>query len=314
MRHIILYTHRYIMMPEDTDSQTYAYKVNLHHANHLYSGSVFMINCSHEFRVALYNLFTFYVSSIVLLAYNLSQYKAKKVLLSKFSNSILSHYSKNPPHPNDRLLCCLTVLEIMLISLFQHGLVAILNTFLGDLLSTGKNYFGMIFAMPVLLPLYCWLFGINPFKQIDLITPAYPLALFFLKLGCFCIGCCGGIVCKFGLMSYRTNEVEFPVQLLEACIALFLFLFLHFHRKRAKEGTLLPTYVVLYCATRFLSEFLCKEPAVFGSLNVYHILCLVGIFIGFVQLVFLKKYRYIIDCIFLHDLPYFLAKPDKKVK
>lgn len=272
-----------------------------------------MLNYPHELREALYDIFTIILSSLALLSYNLSRYKEKKEILSKFSLRILSKHQINQARnrKKDSLSAWLTIGGIVLISLFQHGLVSPLNKLLAELLDTGTNYFGMIFAMPILLPLYCWLLGIHPFKQIDLITPAYPLALFFMKLGCFCSGCCRGMSCPFGLINYEYQKVEFPTQLLEAAIALFLFFFLHTYRKKAKEGTLLPTYIVLYCSIRFCSEFLRNEAAVWGPLKVYHILCLIGILSGLVQLVILKKYRQKIESLFTHDLPSLVFKKEK---
>lgn len=262
-----------------------------------------MLNCPLEFRHFLYDLFTIIISSAALLAYNLCQYKAKKPLLSTVSYAILAKQLKDDTHNRERLICILTIAEIVLISLFQHGLVSVLNTLTGNLLNTGTNYFGMVFFMPIMLFLYCWLLGINPFKQLDLITPAYPLALFFMKIGCFCVGCCRGMFFRSGLYNYKYHEVEFPVQLVEASLALLIFLFLHFYRKKAKEGTLMPTYIVLYCATRFFSEFLRGESSVLGPLKMYHILCLIGLAIGFFQLFLLSRYRVCIEDFFNHNLP-----------
>lgn len=267
-----------------------------------------MIRGSNEFQTMLYDLFTIFLSSIALLSYNLSQYRAKTKILSKFSQHLVN---KQPANNKNQLCVRFAIAEIVLISLFQHGLVSPINKALGGMLGGGANYFGMIFAMPILLLIYCWLLGIHPFKQIDLITPAYPLALFFMKIGCFCIGCCRGISSMYGMVNYRCQKVELPVQLLEAAVALFLFVFLHFYKRKAKEGALLPTYIVLYCSIRFFSEFLRHEEAVLGSLKMYHILCLIGLCTGLVQLFILKKYRNKIEFLFAHNLPSIIHKKDK---
>ena len=137
----------------------------------------------------LYNLFNIYISSAVLLAYNLTQIKKKRELLTGFSHEIIfrrtDHKNSTIPH----IHTLLAIAEIVLISLFQHGFISPLNHYTGIAFNTGTNYFGMIIAMPILLPALCWIIGVDPLKQIDLITPEYPLALFFIKLGCFCMGC-----------------------------------------------------------------------------------------------------------------------------
>lgn len=244
--------------------------------------------------ILMYDIFTVYLSSLALLIYNLTRFKEKQALLSKVSQIILSHTSR-------RISLFLTVTEIVLISLYQHGLVSPINFFLGNLLDTGANYYGMIIAMPLLLSLLCWIIGVDPFRQIDLITPAYPLALFFMKLGCFCAGCCSGLPCDFYLFGLKYDAI--PIQLVEACIALLLFFFLLIYKSKAAIGTLLPVYTTLYSVIRFFTEFLRGERNVFLCFKTYHILCLIGIILGIVQLALLRKYRAAISRIFDNSLP-----------
>lgn len=262
-----------------------------------------MVNCFEIGASQLYDLFTIYISSIALLLYNLCQYREKRMLPSNISKIILIHCKDRCPDKANSYFCLLIFAEIVLISLFQHGLVCILNNLLGELLHTGANYFGMIFAMPVLLCFYCWVVGVDPLSQIDLITPAYPLALFFMKLGCFCVGCCEGVVCDFGMYNQLTGKVEFPVQLVEAGIALLLFFFLHFYRKKAQKGILLPIYIILYCAIRFFSEFLRADPGFRGPWKLYQFLCVLGFAYGLVQYAFLRFCRPFVERFFSNTLP-----------
>lgn len=257
--------------------------------------------------ILLYDVFTVYISSLALLVYNLAQIKEKRGLLSEMSKAVLLRAQKGTPHGTERIIGILALIEIVLISLYQHGLVSPLNKLLGEILPTGVNYFGLIIAMPVLLPFLCWMIGVDPYKQIDLITPAYPLALFFMKLGCFCAGCCEGIPCSFGLYNMQSERVEFPVQLLEAAVALGIFFFLRSYRRKAAEGTLFPMYIILYCATRFFSEFLRADPGIIGFLKLYHILCLLGLISGIVQFVIVRKHRDRLDRLFEKSLPSLLA-------
>jgi len=253
--------------------------------------------------ILMYDVFTVYISSLALLVYNLTQIKSKRALLSEISHMILSR-------TGGRIGLFLAVIEVVLISLYQHGLVSPINIFLGNLLDTGANYYGMIFAMPILLPLLCWLIGVDPFQQIDLITPAYPLALFFMKLGCFCAGCCSGIPCEFYLFSLKFDT--FPIQLVEAGIALLLFFFLLSYKRKAPAGTLLPVYTTLYSIIRFFTEFLRGQSNVLGCFKLYHFLCLIGIILGVLQLVILRKYRHNIQHIFENSLPILIRNKFKK--
>ena len=254
--------------------------------------------------ILMYDVFTIYISSLALLVYNLTQIKSKRALLSEISQIIISRTSC-------RISLILTVIEIVLISLYQHGLVSPLNLHLGKLLDTGTNYFGMIFAMPILLPLLCWIIGVDPFRQIDLITPAYPLALFFMKLGCFCAGCCKGIPYDFHLFSPYLEFETFPIQLVEAFVALLLFFFL-LRYKRIAAGTLLPIYTTMYSTLRFFTEFFRGQSNILWCFKLYHFLCLVGIILGFGQLVILRKYRHSIQHIFENSLPVLIRNKFEK--
>ena len=187
--------------------------------------------------IYMYDVFTIYISSLALLIYNLTQIKTKQSLLSKISNEIILRMENKSSYNHRRICFIFAFAEIVLISLYQHGLVSVLNHLTGLILNTGVNYFGLIFGMPILLPFLCWLIGVDPFKQIDLIVPAYPLALFFMKLGCFCAGCCSGIPANIYLFGSNPLFHNFPIQLVEAGIALLLFIFFLFYKNKAKEGT-----------------------------------------------------------------------------
>lgn len=178
--------------------------------------------------------------------------------------------------------------EIFLISYAQYQLSSLNSTF-GELVGTGANYFGKLLFAPIFVAFFCLLLGIDVFKQMDIITPAFPLALTFSKLGCFFSGCCSGIECSFGLYNYSTKQVEFPVQLVEMALAVGIFIFLMLWQKKAKEGTMYPTYLIVYSATRFFSEFLRSEENVLFVLKAYHILCLFGVATGVFLLFFIRK-------------------------
>lgn len=259
--------------------------------------------------ISMYDVFTVCVSSLALLTYNLTQIKEKQTLLSKISLGILSRTDHRTGH---RTALMLSIIEIILISLYQHGLVSPLNSFFGNLFDTGANYFGMIIAMPILLPFLCWIIGVDPFQQIDLIAPAYPLALFFMKLGCFCAGCCGGVPCDFHLFNRHLELDTFPTQLLEALVALLLFFFLLVYKRKAAAGTLLPVYITLYSTIRFFTEFLREERNVLWCFKTYHLLCLMGVIFGVAQLMILRKHRAAISRIFENSLPVIVRNKHKQ--
>lgn len=239
--------------------------------------------------ILLYDILNL-ISSVFLLAFNLTQIKKKRLILSNTSLLLTEHFQNKK---KIRLLSSIgfrTVIEIVIISLAQYGPAPNLNDKFGEIVGTGDNYFGTLFFIPFILLIVYYIIGVDPLKQTDLITPAYPLALAVVKLACFCQGCCNGIECSFGLYNHDTGLVEFPVQLVESGLALLIFIFLLLWRKKAKDGTLFPTYLIMYSATRFFSEFLRSEPDVIWKLKTYHILCIIGVIAGIVELIIVLKF------------------------
>ncbi len=243
--------------------------------------------------IRLYDFFGSLVIYVVII-FNLTQLKKKKAFLGNVSNFYIDLSKK---HGNGRIAAFFSnktfwaVIETLIISFFQIYFVGLLNSFFGENVGTGANYFGLLFITPLILFVICHLLGIDIVKQYDLITPAFPLALIFVKLACFCQGCCWGVEWEHGLYNHRTGNVEFPVQLVEMFLALLIFIFLMFYRKKAKPGTMYPVYMITYSATRFFSEFFRREENVFGPLKTYQLLCIAGVVIGIVELLLANKYH-----------------------
>lgn len=164
----------------------------------------------------------------------------------------------------------------------------------GELVGTGANYFALLFVAPVLLFIASLVFMANPLKQIDAVTPLVPFRLIFIKLACFCNGCCWGIPWEHGLYNHNIHHPgkQVPVQAIEAFFALVIFIFLLCYIKKAKVGTMYPMYIILYSATRFFSEFLTAAyPDVLGPFNMYQILCVIGFVVGLILFFIVRKYN-----------------------
>lgn len=178
--------------------------------------------------MSLYYLFNA-IATGMLLVYNLLHYREKKKLLGGVSHSVMNYFAGKPQRGVYRVLSAAgiwTVVEIIIISFFQYYATGLFNTLLGDVLGTGANYFGNLFSAPLLVLLACILLKIEFLDQMDLITPAFPLALFFSKIGCYFAGCCRGVEWEGGFYNPTSRLIEFPAQLLEAGVALLLFIFL----------------------------------------------------------------------------------------
>lgn len=203
--------------------------------------------------------------------------------------------------------------EIIVLFFIQFGLPLTTNTTFGEIFNTGGNYFGLLTVSPIVSSVFCCLIWINPLKQMDLAVVSFPLALFGAKIGCFCAGCCHGVEWINGTFNYKYGRPEVPVQLIEALCALLIFFILLKYRKKAKTGTVYPMYMILYCGSRFCSEFLRAEPNVLGPLKTYHLLCIAGFVIGLILYFVAIKFGDKITEIFDNTTYFKKGSPHEKV-
>lgn len=240
----------------------------------------------------LYTLFSF-IAGWALLIYNLIYYRKKKLLLSGVSNRAVKHFQSKQRKGVCRILSSQTfwvITEIVILSAVQILPAMVLNPIFGNLVNTGANYYGLMFIGSWLMVALCLLVKVDLLAQMDLITPAYPLALIFTKIGCFFAGCCRGVRWIYGVYNPTSRRIEFPAQLLEAFVALLLFVFFISFKSKFKKGTLFPVYLMIYSAIRFFTEFTRVEPAVFLGLKTYQILCIIGVAVGALEYVAARKY------------------------
>lgn len=268
--------------------------------------------------IRLYDFFGSFTFYFVLI-YNLFQINKKKEFLGNVSNfyiDLSKKYGKGgiiSKIISNKTLWA--VLETVIISYFQIGLVGLLNNFFGNIVGTGANYFGLLFIAPLIMFVICHLLGIDMIKQYDLITPAFPLALIPTKLACFCQGCCWGIQWDHGMYNHRTENIEVPIQLIELAFAAIIFIWLLFYKKKAKPGRMYPMYMIVYSATRFFSEFLSgDEEEWFGPFNMYHLLCTAGVIVGVILLVLVDKHHETISEYFRIKVSFFSKTKEALLK
>jgi len=119
------------------------------------------------------------------------------------------------------------------------------------LLRSGGVFYGGFLGGLLAVLLYVRIRKID-FRDIsDILVPAISLFLVFGRLGCFFAGCCYGceIVTPHGIS-------RIPVQLIEASFSLVIFIaMVLLHPERKRPGILLPLYLMIYSAGRFVLEF-----------------------------------------------------------
>lgn len=232
------------------------------------------------------------LGGVALVLYNMCHLREKTAFTGEISHKAIRNFEdRNIKYRFLTSPLFWAFLETVIVSAVQYGFTGILNVSFGRLVGTGANYFGLMFAIPIMIYLTCLLLKIDPLKQMDLIAPAFPLELIFVKIACFLTGCCRGIPFKYGFYNPVSGLVEFPAQLLEAASALIIFILLLFIKNRLATGTVFPVYLMIYSAVRFFTEFLRCEPAVVGPLKTYQVLCCIGIFVGFLQYILVQRHN-----------------------
>ena len=155
---------------------------------------------------------------------------------------------------------------------------------------TLNNYFSVLYFGPILVIGIQFFAGMDFRYGLDLVTPFFALEMAIGKIACFCAGCCYGIEWTGGMYNYSKNQIQFPVQLLECFVGFIIAAVLFFClTKRKTNGKMYPLYMILYCSTRFFTEFLRGDHlANWLGMKPYQVLCLIGILIGALWLVLIR--------------------------
>lgn len=161
----------------------------------------------------------------------------------------------------------------------------------GSFIGARTDVYGYLIFTPIFMYIFCYLLGVNPLKQLDVITPSSAFVISFLKIGCFTAGCCSGFEWSYGFYNHVTERREFPIQLIEALIYFIIFIFITCYKDKIKKGTLYPMYITVYSFTKFLLQFFRADEKIFLVFNIHHCLSFIGFFIGLIWLVIVIKYN-----------------------
>lgn len=229
------------------------------------------------------------LGSIMAIVFSLLWFKAKREAMGLFSGGVISFVSGKNARAG-KIVETLLVVSGLLLFAWVSTLAFNFNKPFGELVGTGYNYFGGLLAVPVLVIVLSLVLVVNPLKQLDITTLGLPVCLFFVKIACFCQGCCYGVPWEHGLYNHIHMQKQVPVQLIEALWAVLILVALLVYRKKAKAGTVFPVYMILYSGTRFFSEFLRREQEVLWIFKTYHLLCIAGVLIGLVLFFVIRRY------------------------
>lgn len=78
-------------------------------------------------------------------------------------------------------------------------------------------------------------------------------------IGCIFSGCCRGYPCSWGLYNSFTDDIRFPIQLIEVFLAWLILFYLLLRAKKRKyvpDGFEYPMMLVMFGTSRFVCEFM----------------------------------------------------------
>lgn len=175
-------------------------------------------------------------------------------------------------------------------------IVWIISYLAGDILfkkilDIGKDYYSIVYSTLILMIAVAYYFRRNIFQLLDLISPYFALHSYILKFCCFFHGCCNGYECSFGFYNVENEAIEFPVQLVEGFISLVIFFVLIFLRKKMKEGSSYPLFLIMYSIGRMAVSILRADDKIFGFITKYQIMSFVGLITGILIFIIISKYK-----------------------
>lgn len=187
-------------------------------------------------------------------------------------------------------------LQLLVICISFSILFFVLNTAFGEWFTSGnKNYYGTLTAWLISFSIIPLFFHISPRLNMDFFSEALPIQLFIAKLACFFHGCCYGFE-DSGSWYYNqcNNRYEFPIQFVEAFVAIALFFIIRLYKKRNMIlGSVFPVYLILYSISRFITEFFRADfPNVFGPFDAYQVMSFIFLIVGCGLLYFVWFYKY----------------------
>lgn len=150
-----------------------------------------------------------------------------------------------------------------------------------NLYHMNMDYFGAILFLPILVPLIGKPFGLSWREGLNICAKALALIRAFLRVGCYCVGCCGGMA-----FTVLGATFHWPTRLLGSvgCFLIFLFL-LDQEKRQGQDADLYPLFLVTYCTLRFVQEFMMGKETLALGLNLFQFYSLIGFAAGVLFLI-----------------------------
>lgn len=153
------------------------------------------------------------------------------------------------------------------------------GTALGNLVGRGTEFFGYVTISMLGTVLAALMFGDEPLAWLDKLVPLSLFLAAFMKIGCFCGGCCNGLPFAYGFYNQSTMKTEFPIQLVEG--AVYLLLLCGLVRYQGRPGRRYFWFLIGYAAMRFVVQFFRADRPAF---SLFHWMSFLFLVLGIVAL------------------------------
>lgn len=183
------------------------------------------------------------------------------------------------------------LLTLITTSMRERELLLSWNAFI----KAGYSYYGGLFGFLLFVYVFVKIKKLDYEEYAKCYMFLLPLLQCFWKISCFMGGCCfgvpyngiGAVMFPEGVNSLSGTWV-FPVQLLEAFIALFIAISMIIIRKKDRLYWPISCYLVMYGTTRFIVEFLRYHKEDISNLNGY-ISSVISVIVGLTLIIIKKK-------------------------
>lgn len=206
----------------------------------------------------------------------------------------ISPTAKRKKHPK-----LAAFLQLFIICIPFGVLFFFLNSYFGKWFTQGnRNYYGTLTAWLISFSIIPLFFRVSPRLNMDLFSEALPIQLFIAKLACFFQGCCYGFEMPGSWYYNQGNDrAEFPIQLVEALVAVALYFIMRLYKRRSKTpGSVFPVYLILYSISRIITEFFRDDSRhAFGLFDAYQVMSFVFLLIGGGLFYFVWIYKYALE-------------------
>ena len=155
----------------------------------------------------------------------------------------------------------------------------------------GNNIVRIFVWVPVFAYPAAKLLKIDYFTSCDFISPCLCINHGIAHLGCIFAGCCYGHPMEGGVFSPNTLQKHFPIQPIEAIVAIFIAIFIALREKKKgykTDGLSIPIMLMMFGYSRFLLEFARHNDKLFWNISELALHALFAGIVGTVSYIIIK--------------------------